>query len=399
MTRLFVIRNYKVKPWNVNSFQGRVFFLVLVFWTDVCILISQLLSAQIFQNTEERVGKKEDGTYSISAHQIGRQATTNGGYTVARTRYSFNLKSLPVNADIVEVKLKANTFKTEQIYYTITNTDTLGKNLDVLFDHITASVKIREYIPYSASEYTISSTDLTNLVISHRGKTLTLGAYSQSEIDTKSGSTLALSLVVTLRTNVTITATNNFQTTATLQGKIIIDGGSQVDAPAAVTKQAGQNVTFTAVTPQTDMEGYQRTWATSVPLNKSEWKKRNSNQVYIPIDNNKDRTYSITGITESENNMTYEAGLRKQCNVNCQINSSGGGTVTMSANGSNVTIYPGFPQQIGVIEGNTINLTANDQTSNGIDYQFDHWTYTTNGATQPPSYQRTFRIILRFIQM
>ncbi len=343
-------------------------------------LNSSILLAQIFTASEESAGQKSDGSSSTPGYRIGRQAYS-GGYETARTRYFFNLKSIPATAIIESVTLKANAMKQGSFYYTITQTDTLGKSTANLYTHIVSGPKLFEWIPYQTTNSLLTSTALTTIVNNHKGKTLTLGAFSQNETDSSSWASLLLTLEITLQTNVAITVTNNFQTSATQSGVIKIDN-NQVPAPSQVVKVTGSNVIFEAITPQTDNNGYQRIWASNVATNESEWKKYNSINNILPINDNKNPSYPVENIAATENGMKYEANLRKICNFDCEINSQGGGTVSVTANGQTSVIYPGQNLQVSVTGKNPVVLSAADQTGNGIDYVFEKWAYTENGTSK-----------------
>lgn len=117
------------------------------------------------------------------------------------------------------------------------------------------------------------------------------------------------------------------------------------------------------------------------PLNKSEWQIKNASGIFTqqtltPASN-------MFSLLHSENNYTYEAQMKRLCNVTFQ-NSFGGGTITAGGSSGN------SPQVRQVVEGNTITATAQqlfvNYNSSGLDYHFSSW---NDGST---SYTKTFTI-------
>ncbi|HQF43850.1 MAG TPA: T9SS type A sorting domain-containing protein [Ignavibacteriaceae bacterium] len=182
-----------------------------------------------------------------------------------------------------------------------------------------------------------------------------------------------------------ITIDNNFtdNTGNGTHGKVGIGGyvGNQT-APITIKKAPGQNVTLTAISPQIDNQSYQMVWHTGT-TNPSDWKK-DGMRLYT----NQSYTFAVTN---TDNNTTYQAQLRKICKPNFQnsfVSIGNGGVINV--NGSQ---YNSPTEQFDVIELNPINGSAvSGQILNGISYTFDHWSdgSTTVNKTFYPNSTKTY---------
>lgn len=182
-----------------------------------------------------------------------------------------------------------------------------------------------------------------------------------------------------------ITVDNNFtdNTSNNTHGKVGISGYSiNPTAPIIIKKAPGQSVTLTAVSPQPDYQNYQRIWHAG-SVNTSDWKKDQAR-----LFTNQSYTFPVSN---SDNNTTYQAQLRKICSVNFQnsfVGVGNGGVINV-----NYTQYNSPTSPFSVIELNPINaLPANGQITNGIVYNFSKWSdgNTAANRTFNPSANATY---------
>jgi hypothetical protein len=114
------------------------------------------------------------------------------------------------------------------------------------------------------------------------------------------------------------------------------------------------------------------------------WEKDN------PNNKSYSKTYSFQ-ITDYQYSHTYTAVFKKQFSIifqNTFVSVGHGGIITV-----NGTQYNSPTNTFYVIEGNSINASAIDQTFNGIEYGFDHWSYeggTASYYTFHPDQNRTY---------
>jgi hypothetical protein len=153
----------------------------------------------------------------------------------------------------------------------------------------------------------------------------------------------------------------------------------QYSSPVTVQKLINENISSTAIEPQTN-GGYSWIWNTSsfVTSNWSRAKYQGSVE-YLNNTNNISINYSVQS---DDNGAQLIANLKKQLTINFQNNFTGvghGGTILV-----NGTQYNSPANGFTVVEQNPITATAQSQTINGIDYTFTSW---SDGSTQNP---RTF---------
>jgi len=183
----------------------------------------------------------------------------------------------------------------------------------------------------------------------------------------------------------TIKADNNFSVAGGGDGQIIVDGTTipQTQTPYPFIKNVGQTTILQAISPQTDAQLYQRIWSTAAPLVNSNWTAKNSNGDFPLPGTHTNINYTTVPLTNSYNGVTITANLLKVCNIPVQNNMVGlinAGTIIV-----NGTQYPSgtvFP----VVEQNTISVTPQNQTINGIDYTFTNWSDDIHNHQSP----RTF---------
>ena len=116
--------------------------------------------------------------------------------------------------------------------------------------------------------------------------------------------------------------------------------------------------------------GYSFIWNdTEAPSNKSDWRKKdnNNNDYFFSFS----RSDNFT-VTSDDDGYTYEAGLRKICNLTFTNSFSGiSETFYIKVNGTTVSAPSA---QYQVIEGNNIQVEANqNRTFNNVFYKFSHW--------------------------
>lgn len=206
-----------------------------------------------------------------------------------------------------------------------------------------------------------------------------LGALSQNESTNLTEATVELRLEVTFTVppaQVNITAQNNF-TYGTI--KVGVNASAtQRTSPYPFTATVGNTVNLEAQ--EQSYGGYNWIWNdTEAPANPSKWEKVvdiNRTQVSTSI------SHSFTAAS-NDNNSTYEAGLRKICNISFQNNLVGLSNYgTLTVNGQ---LYNSPTSQFQVVEQNAINASANTYYYNNyIEYNFSQW---NDGNT---SYSRTF---------
>jgi hypothetical protein len=174
-----------------------------------------------------------------------------------------------------------------------------------------------------------------------------------------------------------ITVDNNFtdNTGNNTHGKVGISGYPvNPTAPITIKKAPGQSVTLTAISPQTDNQNFQMIWHTGT-VNASEWRR---NQVFF----RPDQSVTFT-VSSSDSNATYQAQLRKICNItfrNSFVGISNGGKIQV-----NGITYDLPTSAFNVVELNPIVASPVDrQTFNNIIYHFSKW---SDGNT---SFNRTF---------
>jgi hypothetical protein len=176
------------------------------------------------------------------------------------------------------------------------------------------------------------------------------------------------SITATVRLNVSLNVTYNQGS-----GNITAYIGSNPQSPSAPAHVTGHENDQMHIAPLSPtMPGYNLVYnETQAPLNKSTWKIYNenryfTNQTLAPASN----TFSMV---KSQDNWTYEAQMKKLCNITFQnkfINIGNNGTITV-----NGTQYNSPASGLYVVEQNQINaVAAINYLFNGIIYNFQYWT-------------------------
>lgn len=172
-----------------------------------------------------------------------------------------------------------------------------------------------------------------------------------------------------------ITADNNFtDASGVTHGLITVSGHGTKTAPFTFEINSGQNISLTAISPQTDNQNYQMVWHTGT-VNASRWQR--NGETFLS-----DQSITFT-VSSSNNDATYSPGLRKICNITFQnsfVGISNGGKIQV-----NGITYDLPTSAFNVVELNPIVASPVDrQTFNNIIYHFLKW---SDGNT---SFNRTF---------
>jgi hypothetical protein len=348
-----------------------------------------------------------NGSFNVMAHKVPVSGSPSyglgTGYIIGkyldsynsivyydRAIFDFNLSSIPSNATITAASLSysciandnstSHKFGITQYVY--------ASNFQDAWNNIVSSPALFSNLSYGSGN--INNTSLTQLVSTDKGSKLYLGVFASDEANYGAAATMSLKLDITYTlppTNATITATNNFSTSTGTNGQIIVDGGT-FDAPHPFTKATGQSATLTAVSSQTDAQGYQRVWASN-----SKWSKTNSQAVDIPLNANTSSSYNITSITSSDNGATYTANLKKVCNLSFQ--GSLNGTTAPAKISFNGTQYD-LPVTLQAVEGSDNTVQGVTQALNSVSFELTSWSdggalAKTINPSQHQSYTATFK--------
>ena len=159
-------------------------------------------------------------------------------------------------------------------------------------------------------------------------------------------------------------------------GNIKLDN-TQYTAPVTVQKLINDNISATAIEPQTN-SGYSWIWNTS-SFATSNWSRIKYQGALEYLNNTNDKNLNYAVLSD-DNGAQLITNLKRQLNVNFQNNFTGvghGGTLLV-----NGTQYNSPATGLTVVEQNPITATAQSQTINGIDYTFSSW---NNSTTQNPN--------------
>lgn len=325
-------------------------------------------------------------SYSTFGIDIGRKYDSSVRETeIARTKYTFDLTSIPSNATINNVTLEYFCNQSTNLYFKITQ---IGNYLSLqdIWSNIGQSATLFSNILYGGGS--LNSSTLSTLVNNNKGGYLYLGALALNEIFDYTYCNLSLTLSISYTippTNVTLTADNNFTASgSTNHGIIIIDGQSQTVPLSgySITKLSGTSLSLEAVSPQTDNQNYQMIWHSGA-INPSKWNRNG-----FPAYNNSVFTFTVY---EDNAGSRYQAQLKKICNINFQnsfVGVGNGGVINV-----NNTQYSSPTSSFSVVELNPITaLPVSGQIINGIVYNFSKWSdgNTTANRTFNPSVNTTY---------
>ena len=302
----------------------------------------------------------------------------NGLDFTNRVKYSFDLSNIPSNAYISNVSISVTCSNNSSQYkYIITQLSSNLTECYQIYDQIPTSSVLYQDISYQTNGTLSHNNSLSNLVNNNKGGHIYLGVYSEYEGWENTNADVNISLHVDVNL-VSISADNYFNIAPANDGLMIVES-VQRTTPYPFQKQVGQTSTFTAIPDQHDGQNYQRVWSTIAPVYNSQWREYKSSG---PIQLNNTVTnisYTTLPLTTNDDGATFEAGLRKVCNIAVQNSFVGGannGTIIVNGTQCN------SPSQGNlVVEQNPITATAQSQTINGIDYTFSSW---NNSTTQNP---------------
>jgi hypothetical protein len=314
--------------------------------------------------------------YSTTSYDIGKDynGTTQETET-ARTKFTFDLTSIPVNATINSVYLNYTIFNYENGSYHFKTTQIGNYNSPPeIYQNIGSASILFTDVFYNSG--TLNNGTLTSMVNNSKGSYLYIGAFSQNESSLDSWANLNLTLSVDYSTNVDITAQNNF-----IYGiiKVGVDQpAAQRNSPFPFSANVGQTVNFEAQN-QTH-GGYERVWNNYAPNVPSKWRKNGTIDVSSTIN------YSFQA-AQNDDNATYEAGLRKNYTISKDDQTEFDGTIS-----SGVVTH--------IVEQNSGQISATlQQTLNGKTYKFAGWTDDYNASTTrtiTPTDNKTYTALYKY---
>jgi hypothetical protein len=289
-----------------------------------------------------------------SLYQIGRKDGSNGYNSgsqedIYRSQHSFGLTNIPSTATITQVKLVYFVSGSVSNYFTVTQTSGT-KSWGNLWSEIESTSVLESNIPYVSSSRVSNS--LINAINSARTNgVIYLGTYSQSEGTNNTQATVVLRLEVTYLSQVNITAQNNF-----IYGTIKVgvnQAATQRTSPYPLAVTEGNTINLEAE--EQTYDGYYRLWNdTEAPIGPSKWIKKTSSGSQTQVSSS--ISHSLIAAV-NDNNSTYEAGLRKLCNLTFQnylVGLSSFGTINV-----NGQTYSSPTSQFQVVEQNAIDVSIN----------------------------------------
>ena len=301
-------------------------------------------------------------TYDYGIHNIGKELSNNIE-KIYRTYFTIDLSSIPTNATIQEVKIN---YSTDYKSYTfkLTNISSLGSTLGASWGAIGNGSTLHSGIGYGSG--TITSTPVKNQMQSAlSSRSMMIGGVSENETSNDSHSSLFIYLEVkyTRPGNLLNFIAQNYMdggVSGTIGVGINIPTITERTSPFSFSIYETQTMYFQAY----DNQQYNNyNWIfndTEAPSGKSEWQKDYYNQ----ITNISSQATISRSAMNSENGATFQAVLRKVCNLT--FNSPGGVYI-------NGTTYPS-PKVVEVVEQNSVTVSGQWYYSNGIEYSFSHWT-------------------------
>ncbi|MFA8343830.1 MAG: T9SS type A sorting domain-containing protein [Rhodothermaceae bacterium] len=147
-------------------------------------------------------------------------------------------------------------------------------------------------------------------------------------------------------------------------GSVMVDGSSLASGSKIAGKETGTTVQLTAINNQ-HYNSYNHLWNDGIaPKRPSKWEKKASDGNTSYLTNA--ISYDLL-VKESSHNATYEAGLRKVCNVNVSSPTA----ITATYNG---TSYSGTSISFDAIEYNDVTLEASEYyIENNVKFTFKKW--------------------------
>jgi hypothetical protein len=354
----------------------KIFYLILV----LCSLTKTYYAEEkrVDGCVYRRIEKTNLDEYSVQNtsdnNDIGHSSISMNTY---RTLYGFDISDLPPNSTINSVTIYTHVM-------TVWRDDSTVKNFQYkITDATLISSDSDQYIGIgnATTVLTVNYLDkekyatVTNEVISaiNNGQSVVyFGACAiQEPLSPAAG--VEMHIVINYTKNVSYTAQNNFSEGLIYVQTPTVPGGNQ-NAPYPFTVVEDGSVTLGAVEDnQTDENGYTRIFNdTEAPSNKSNWLKWKGASSY-----NSGSSSTINfNANYSDNNVVYEAQMKKICNVTFSANISGYLTVS-STNHS-------YPYTTTVVELNsTASVNAPNQSLDGsVRGEFVKWSDNVTTATR-----------------
>jgi hypothetical protein len=336
------------------------------------------------------------GTFGID---IGYKYVSEAGESEkARTKFTFDLTTIPGNAEIISVQLSyfAYSYVNSSYKFKLTQIGNYNSPQEI-WQNIGQAASLFTDVAYASGS--LNNATLTSMVNSSKGSYLYIGALSQNENNTDSRANLDLTLNVQYSVppaTVNITADNNFIASGDAnRGTMVIDGVNRTIPlnPPGYTfqKNVGQTLTLSANSPQNDNQNHQRIWHTGLTF-PSDWRR---NGVYRWPN----QTYSFTVATD-DNNKTYMANLRKNFKIDQTHKTEFDGNQTqqntawiVELNSDNIStqssrlingknyLFAGWEDNLTL--GTSRNITPNDNKVYDVLYKYPHYSNTSTAYANP----------------
>jgi hypothetical protein len=378
---------------KIMKTSGKFIFSIIFILLSYISIIGQDFTRQPAGTLSERVKKQvyPDNTYTVFIEQTIDYGTyipsdTTAARVFCRSIWEFDKPTgLPAGSYAKKVELTFRGNSANNNSFIAGNAGAYSESLTLeqkwnLADNISTTTVL---VGSNGSLYTAELNGFADIINNSTSSKIYIGFKPRNNTSNSDLVTLTdLELKITYEVRVNITADNNFtdNSGSSTHGQIGVSGysGNQV-APFTFQKVAGQSVTLSAVTPQTDNQGYQEVWQPTTSF-KSEWKKNGN-----PISN--DQAYTFTAAND-DYNATYQAQFRQM-----RVTTSG----TLSANetwftnvtlsGSGDVIVPAGVT-LTILEGVTVNLNGKSIRSTG-------GTITNQGTITGLKAKLTYQTVLK----
>ena len=324
-------------------------------------------------------------SYGVFGIDIGKKYDSGAQEReTARTKYTFDLTSIPANATINSVSLLYNHYNwTNGSYkFKITQIGNYSSPQDI-WSNIGQATALFSDILYGGTG-SLNNATLTSLVNNSKGSYLYLGGLSQNEIYEDSWANLDIKLSISFSippTAVNITAKNNFEY-GTI--KVGVDAtATQRNSPFPFSSNTGQTINLEAQ--NQPYGGYDRVWNNYMPNYQSNYQKQiGSTTTDLP--NSQDISYSFSAST-GDNNSYYIAGLRKNFRIDQTHKTEFDGNQTQQ-------------NTAWIVEQNNASITApSSKTVVSNNYNFAGWiddiTLPTTRQINNPTDNQTYSALYK----
>lgn len=317
------------------------------------------------------------GTFGID---IGKKYVSEAQETeTARTKFTFDLTSIPGNATInsVDLNYTISNYENGSYHFKMTQIGNYNSPQEIYQNIGQAAVLFSDVLYNSGS---LNSGTLTSMVNSNKGSYLYIGAFSQNESSLDSWANLDLTLSVDYSvppTSVDITAQNIF-----IYGTIrvgIDEDPTQQNSPFLLSPNVGQTVNLEAE--NQSYGGYERVWNNYAPNSPSDWWRNGaffSNQLATNFT-----------VTQSDDDATYQANLRKNYAISRNDQTEFDGTLP-----AGIVNY--------IVEQNSGTITApGTKTIGNKTYNFAGWTddfSQPNPRTVSPTDNESYEALYKYKQ-